>query len=67
MVLLEASSYKKEASNATFFTSGSHCEHAKYDDIIKLLDDGHELSNHGMYDTPYNHHNVFALKYKKED
>jgi len=56
--------FKKHNYNATFFTSGSHCEHAKYDDIIKLLDDGHELSNHGMYDTPYN--NFSEINFEKD-
>ena len=52
--------FKKYNSQATFFTTGSHCKNAKYSEVIDLLNDGHELANHGMYDTPYN-------KFTKED
>ena len=48
--------FKKYDSKATFFTTGSHCMNAKDSDILKLLNDGHELANHGMYDFPYNKH-----------
>ena len=52
--------FKKYDSIATFFTAGSHCEHANYQEVISLLNDGHELANHGMYDTPYD-------EYSEED
>ena len=48
--------FKKYNSKATFFTSGSHCDYTSYESIKRLLDDGHELANHGMYDFPYNQH-----------
>ena len=48
--------FKKYDAKATFFTSGSHFEHTSNESIEKLLDDGHELANHGMYDFPYNKH-----------
>ena len=46
--------FKKYDSKATFFTTGSHCPNNIYDDVLKLLNDGHELANHGMFDHPYN-------------
>ena len=52
--------FKKYNSKATFFTTGSHCKNAKHSDVISLIDDGHELANHGMYDTPYH-------KFSKEE
>jgi len=53
--------FKKYNYKATFFTSGSHCVHTKHNDVIKLLNDGHELANHSMYDTPYNNYNAKAF------
>tara|TARA_Y100001970_G_scaffold122493_2_gene151870 strand:+ start:43111 stop:43944 length:834 start_codon:yes stop_codon:yes gene_type:complete len=50
---------KKYNAKATFFTSGSHCDYTSYEAIKNLLDNGHELANHSMYDFPYN-------KYSKE-
>ena len=52
--------FKKYDAKATFFTTGSHCSHTNADDIKALLNDGHEIANHGMYDMPYN-------KFSKED
>ena len=46
--------FDKYNAKATFFTTGSHCKHTKKEDISRLLDKGHEIANHGMYDTPYN-------------
>ena len=40
-------------ARATFFITGSHCEHTKKGDVDTLLDDGHELANHSMMDWPY--------------
>ena len=51
--------FKKYDARATFFTSGSHCSNTSKSNIVNLLEDGHELANHGMYDWPYN-------KYTKE-
>lgn len=51
--------FKKYDARATFFTSGSHCSNTSKSHIMNLLEDGHELANHGMYDWPYN-------KYTKE-
>ena len=45
--------FDKYNAKATFFTTGSHCKHTKKEDILRLLDKGHEIANHGMYDTPY--------------
>ena len=40
-------------AQATFFITGSHCEHTSRDDVDALLADGHELANHNMMDWPY--------------
>ena len=52
--------FKKYDAKATFFTSGSHCKHTEPNEIKLLLEDGHEIANHSMYDTPYN-------KFTKDD
>ena len=44
---------KEYNARATFFISGTHCSHTSKHTIEKLLDDGHELANHNMYDIPY--------------
>ena len=49
--------FKKYNSKATFFITGSHCNHVKFEEVNLLLADGHELANHNMYDFPYNEHN----------
>ena len=54
--------FEKYDYKATFFTSGSHCENAKYNDVINLLNEGHELANHSMYDTPYNKHTSLSFE-----
>ena len=54
--------FKNYESKATFFTSGSHCNHTSYESIKKLLDDGHELANHSMYDFPYNKHSEIEFE-----
>ncbi len=46
--------FERYNSKATFFTTGSHCQNASKSEVLDLLNDGHELANHGMYDTPYN-------------
>ena len=40
-------------ARATFFVTGSHCEHTQPAAVARLLADGHELANHGMEDFPY--------------
>jgi len=45
--------FKEHDAQATFFVTGSHCEHTSAEDIAKLLADGHELANHSMRDHPY--------------
>lgn len=52
--------FKKYDAKATFFTSGSHCKHTEPNEIKLLLEDGHEIANHSMFDTPYN-------KFTKDD
>ena len=52
--------FKKYDAKATFFTSGSHCKYTESNEIKLLLEDGHEIANHSMYDTPYN-------KFTKDD
>ncbi len=52
--------FDKYDSKATFFVTGSHIENTLYSDIQLLLNNGHEIANHSMYDWPYN-------KYSKED
>ena len=46
--------FKKYESKATFFTTGSHCPDNIHNDVLRLINDGHELANHGMFDHPYN-------------
>ena len=46
----------KYNANATFFVSGTHCAHTRVDVIKKLLNDGHELANHNLYDISYSSH-----------
>ena len=48
--------FKKYDAKATFFVTGTHCMHTDKEKIEKLLQDGHELANHGMYDWPYNNY-----------
>ena len=40
-------------AQATFFITGSHCDHTSRHVIDTLLADGHELANHSMMDWPY--------------
>ena len=54
--------FKKYDAKATFFTTGSHCHNANRNDVLKLLEDGHELANHGMFDHPYNEFNYEDFK-----
>ena len=54
--------FRKYNAKATFFTSGSHCQYTSYESIKKLLEDGHELANHSMYDFPYNKHSESQFK-----
>ena len=44
---------KSYDASATFFISGSHCQHVKESTIKDLINDGHELANHNMMDWPY--------------
>ena len=46
--------FERYNSKATFFTTGSHSQNVSKSEVLHLLNDGHELANHGMYDTPYN-------------
>ena len=48
----------KYNANATFFVSGTHCAHTDKNVISNLLNDGHELANHNMYDIPYDKHQL---------
>jgi len=48
----------KYNANATFFISGTHCAHTRKDDVLKLLNDGHELANHNLYDIPYDNYSI---------
>tara|TARA_B100001123_G_C15257825_1_gene1005389 strand:+ start:467 stop:1318 length:852 start_codon:yes stop_codon:yes gene_type:complete len=52
--------FKKHNSKATFFVSGSHCNYTSISEVHSLLEDGHEIANHSMYDWPYH-------KYSKEE
>lgn len=47
-------------AKATFFINGSHCENTLHSDVQLLLNEGHEIANHNMYDWPYD-------EYSKED
>tara|TARA_B110000014_G_scaffold146285_1_gene101779 strand:- start:2191 stop:3036 length:846 start_codon:yes stop_codon:yes gene_type:complete len=52
--------FEKYNAKATFFVSGSHCNHTSVSEVHLLLEDGHEIANHSMYDWPYH-------KYSKEE
>jgi len=52
--------FDKYDAKATFFVTGSHTYNTLYSDVKTLLERGHEIANHNMYDWPYN-------KYSKED
>jgi len=52
--------FSKYNSKATFFVTGTHCHSSMSSDVKLLLDDGHEIANHGMYDWSY-------AKYSKKD
>ena len=49
---------KKYNAKATFFVSGTHCAHTEKNKVLILLNDGHELANHNMYDIPYDNHTI---------
>ena len=53
---------KKYNAKATFFTSGSHCDYTSYETIKNLLENGHEIANHSMYDFPYNKYSKDQFK-----
>ena len=52
--------FAKYNSKSTFFVTGTHCNRDALPDVKLLLDDGHEIANHNMFDWPYN-------KYSKEE
>ena len=52
--------FNKYDAKATFFVTGSHFDNTLYSNVKSLLNNGHEIANHSMYDWPYN-------KYSKED
>jgi len=54
--------FDKYDAKATFFTTGTHCNHTKKEDVEMLLSKGHEIANHGMYDTPYNNYTKAAFE-----
>ena len=54
--------FNKYDAKATFFVTGTHCSHTNKDDVIALLDDGHEIVNHSMYDMPYSKHSKEAFE-----
>ena len=45
--------FAEHDARATFFVTGTHCEHTRQAAVERLLADGHELANHGMEDLPY--------------
>ena len=61
--------FKKYDAKATFFVTGTHCNHTSKSEILKLIEDGHEIANHSMYDTPYNNfsYSEFESDFKKTD
>ena len=48
--------FKSYNAHATFFIAGSHCKNVSIEDINSLIDVGHEIANHNMFDIPYNKH-----------
>jgi len=60
---------KKYNAKATFFVTGSHCTHTNKNEVLKLIEDGHEIANHSMYDTPYNNftYEEFKVDFHKTD
>ena len=45
--------FSRYDAKATFFVTGSHCNYSLVADIKKIINDGHEIANHSMYDFPY--------------
>ena len=58
--------FKSYNATATFFISGSHCEHVQTDEINSLIDDGHEIANHNMKDWPYKNYSTNEFKFDLE-
>lgn len=50
--------FKRYDAKATFFITGSHCKYTSKEEVKLLLNDGHELANHSMYDYPYNEYSA---------
>ena len=44
---------EKYNAKATFFVTGTHIKNTNENDINNLLNSGHEIANHNMYDIPY--------------
>lgn len=51
---------KKHNAKATFMVIGSWCTLDHRDDLIGLLQDGHEMGNHGMMDRSYEFDDKFG-------
>ena len=45
---------EKYNAKATFFVTGTHIANTNENNIRNLIDNGHEIANHNMYDIPYN-------------
>ena len=44
---------EKYNAKATFFVTGTHIKNTNENEINNLLNSGHEIANHNMYDIPY--------------
>ena len=61
--------FNKYNAKATFFVTGSHCNHTDIENIQLLINSGHEMANHSMYDWPYNKYsqNDFRIDFEQTD
>ena len=55
--------FKLYDSRATFFVTGNHCININKHQVDLLLKDGHEISNHNMFDWKYNRYSKKEFEY----
>ena len=55
--------FKSFNAQATFFVTGSHCSHTNKYQVDLLLREGHEISNHNMFDWKYCGYSCYDFEY----
>tara|TARA_B100000780_G_scaffold277493_1_gene248321 strand:- start:937 stop:1863 length:927 start_codon:yes stop_codon:yes gene_type:complete len=55
--------FKSYDAQATFFVTGNHCINTNKYQVDLLLKDGHEISNHNMFDWKYNRYSNKDFEY----